>query len=85
MATRETDESKTTRRRSPQRAANPPTVLPARGEISNNARYLMIQKAAYLRAERRGFAPGFELDDWLAAENEIDALLGAAPTSPTSQ
>ena len=32
-----------------------------------------IAIAAYLRAERRGFAPGHELDDWLAAEREIDA------------
>jgi hypothetical protein len=29
-----------------------------------------IARAAYLRAERRGFAPGGELEDWLAAENE---------------
>ncbi len=27
------------------------------------------------RAERRGFAPQAELDDWLAAEAEIDGLL----------
>ena len=32
-----------------------------------------IQVAAYFRAERRGFAPGHELDDWLAAEDEIEA------------
>jgi hypothetical protein len=31
----------------------------------------MIAEAAYYRAERRGFAPGFELEDWLAAEREI--------------
>jgi hypothetical protein len=29
-----------------------------------------IARAAYLRAERRGFAPGAELEDWLAAEEE---------------
>lgn len=29
-------------------------------------------REAYYRAERRGFAPGYELDDWLAAEAEID-------------
>ena len=28
--------------------------------------------AAYYRAERRGFAPGHEVEDWLAAEAEID-------------
>lgn len=32
----------------------------------------MIATAAYYRAERRGFAPGAELEDWLAAEAEID-------------
>jgi hypothetical protein len=29
-----------------------------------------IAAKAYLRAERRGFAPGGELDDWLEAEKE---------------
>jgi Protein of unknown function (DUF2934) len=32
-----------------------------------------IAEAAYWRAARRGFMPGAELDDWLAAEQEIDA------------
>jgi hypothetical protein len=32
-----------------------------------------IAIAAYLRAARRGFAPGAELEDWLAAENEEDS------------
>lgn len=27
--------------------------------------------AAYFRAERRGFVPGHEAEDWLAAEAEI--------------
>jgi hypothetical protein len=29
-----------------------------------------IAKAAYFLAQQRGFAPGHELDDWLAAEKE---------------
>jgi hypothetical protein len=33
----------------------------------------LIAEAAYLRAEQRGFSPGYELDDWLAAEAEINA------------
>jgi hypothetical protein len=37
----------------------------------------MIAEAAYLRAERRGFAGGDEREDWLAAEAEVDALLRA--------
>ncbi len=35
----------------------------------------MVAVAAYLKAEKRGFAPGHEIEDWRAAENEIDALL----------
>ncbi len=31
----------------------------------------LIAEAAYYRAERRGFAPGQEVEDWLAAEQEI--------------
>ncbi len=31
-----------------------------------------IREAAYLRAERRGFEAGHELDDWLAAQEEVD-------------
>jgi hypothetical protein len=32
-----------------------------------------IAERAYWRAERRGFEPGRELDDWLEAEREVDA------------
>ena len=35
----------------------------------------MIAEGAYLRAERRGFVPGHETEDWLAAEADVDALL----------
>ena len=31
----------------------------------------LIAVAAYYRALSRGFDPGHELEDWLAAENEI--------------
>jgi hypothetical protein len=41
----------------------------------------MIAVAAYYRAERRGFAPGSELDDWLAAEADIEALLASRQKS----
>lgn len=39
------------------------------------SRHTMIAEAAYFKAEQRGFAPGQELRDWLAAEREIDARL----------
>ena len=38
-------------------------------------RVLMVAEAAYFRAERRGFLPGGELEDWLAAEAEVERLL----------
>lgn len=38
-------------------------------------REYMIAEAAYYRAERRGFAPGNEMEDWLQAETEIDSLI----------
>jgi|GEM_PF-3316995 len=36
-----------------------------------------IRESAYLRAERRGFSPGAEIEDWLAAEREIDRRVRA--------
>jgi Protein of unknown function (DUF2934) len=43
--------------------------------VTAEARHAMIAESAYLRAERRGFTPGREAEDWLAAEVEVDALL----------
>lgn len=44
----------------------------------------MIAEAAYFRAERRGFEAGCELEDWLAAEAEVDRLPagGEVPIDP---
>jgi hypothetical protein len=41
-------------------------------ESFTDERRIRIALAAYYRAERRGFAPGYEVEDWLAAEAEID-------------
>lgn len=46
--------------------------------LSADERRAMIEQAAYFRAERRGFAPGHELQDWIAAEVEVDQLLAAS-------
>ena len=43
------------------------TVVP----LFNEERHAAIAEAAYFRAQRRGFEPGHELDDWLAAEAEL--------------
>ena len=45
--------------------------------VDHDAWQAMIAVAAYYQAERRGFAPGSELDDWLAAEVEIARQLRA--------
>jgi hypothetical protein len=42
------------------------------GASGADERQRKIELAAYYRAERRGFAPGNELEDWLAAEAEVD-------------
>jgi hypothetical protein len=40
--------------------------------IDAGVRRAMTAEAAYYRAERRGFEPGHELDDWVAAEADIE-------------
>ena len=43
--------------------------------VSAEQRKHYVEMAAFYIAERRGFAPGNPMDDWLAAEAEIDRLL----------
>jgi hypothetical protein len=61
--------------------AKPPEFNPLRfcasATPTAQERHALIAKAAYLRAQRRGFSPGSELDDWLAAEVEVDRQLRA--------
>lgn len=40
------------------------------GEIMDADVQELIRTQAYFRAEKRGFAPGGALDDWLAAEQD---------------
>jgi hypothetical protein len=51
----------------------------APGAISAADRHRLISQAAYLRAKQRSFAAGHEVEDWLAAEREIDAQLAQYP------
>ena len=37
--------------------------------------HAMIAEAAYYKAQKYGFAPGFDFDNWLAAEREINSQL----------
>lgn len=43
--------------------------------IPSEQRKHYVEMAAYYIAERRGFAPGNPLEDWVQAEAEIDRLL----------
>jgi Protein of unknown function (DUF2934) len=43
--------------------------------ITSEERWKLVAIAAYHKAEKRGFAPGSELQDWAEAEQEIDELL----------
>jgi hypothetical protein len=43
--------------------------------IDPNVRLQLVAAEAYFRAERRGFAAGNELEDWVAAEMEVDSRL----------
>jgi hypothetical protein len=55
---------------------------------SDEDRQASIARAAYLRSLSRGFQPGFELEDWLAAEAEVDQRLigeGHAPGGSSSE
>lgn len=45
-------------------------------EITLNERYRMIAEAAYYHAEKRGFLVDDMAADWLAAEADIDRMLG---------
>jgi|HubBroStandDraft_1064217.scaffolds.fasta_scaffold967495_1 hypothetical protein len=79
-------------RRSTAKTADTKSARPTRSQavdaatpapvIDPEQRRALIAQAAYLRAERRNFAPGFEQDDWLSAESEVDTLLtlGVPPT-----
>lgn len=76
--------SQTTRKRAPRKA-------PARAKaaisrvtpfVDPQQRAALIAETAYFRAEKRGFAPGHETEDWLSAEAEVDAKLLASAKAP---
>ncbi len=44
-------------------------------QIDPELRHRMISEAAYQMYEERGFADGYDLDDWLQAESEVERQL----------
>ena len=66
----------TVRKRAPRKAAPPiATAVSFTRFVDPEQRAALIAEAAFFRAEKRGFEPGHEVDDWLAAEMEVDARL----------
>jgi Protein of unknown function (DUF2934) len=45
----------------------------ATSSIDPEVRRQMVAAEAYFRAERRGFAAGQEVEDWIAAEGVVDS------------
>jgi len=45
--------------------------------VTPEERHRLVAEAAYFIAERRGFAAGCDLDDWLQAEAEVERRLDA--------
>ena len=75
--------SSSQRRRSAATVARPSASSTGNGgsSIDETQRREMIATAAFLRAERRGFSSGQEVDDWLSAEEEVDQWIREVDTS----
>jgi len=58
-----------TRRRHEDRGLDQPIT------VTQEERHEMVSVAAYFLAERRGFSPGQELEDWWEAAAVIDQML----------
>jgi hypothetical protein len=84
MSREKTPGSPTVKTRAPRKAAT--RAIKASMNFSSfmgpEERAALIAEAAYYRAEERGFAPGHEIEDWLAAENEVDSRLLRAESPP---
>lgn len=73
MKTRPESAKKTKSNAAPEQAHQVGSVAAATGGDSC-PREQMIAEAAYYHAERRGFAPGNEMSDWLQAEADVEGL-----------
>jgi hypothetical protein len=47
--------------------------------VSSDDLQRLVAEAAYYRAQKRGFEPGYELEDWVEAEAEVKRLIGRSP------
>jgi hypothetical protein len=58
-----------------ERAAEQPFAEGAHDAIDSDLRHRMISEAAYRRYAERGYADGYDVDDWLQAEADVDHVL----------
>lgn len=81
MVTKRASPGKTATKRKARSAAPAAAVLTASAvmtvleSIDPDVRRRLVAAEAYFRAERRGFAAGNELEDWIAAEAAVDSRL----------
>jgi hypothetical protein len=70
-----------------QQADHAEIVHMAEVEAANRAsqRCAMVARAAYFRAQHRGFEPGHELEDWFAAEVEVTNAQQLSTLSPAEE
>jgi hypothetical protein len=78
MAATTTPATRSTRRPAPKTTKT--NLRPLRADvvaavIDPDHRRALIAQVAYYRAERRGFEPGYDAEDWLSAEAEVDTAL----------
>lgn len=62
-------------RTSPNQSSDP--AITWRGSFSLVQREAMIREAAFKRYAQRGYTHGHDIEDWLAAETELDTGLSA--------
>lgn len=77
VARGKTKESSGTMPASTKKPAPKPKATKPKSAVPAEQRANYVEVAAYYIAERRGFAPGDPLADWIEAEAEIDRLLAS--------
>ena len=58
-----------------------PSIPKVTAPVATPAHHEVVKTAVYYLAERRGFTPGSELQDWLAAEASIHSSVDTTQTA----
>lgn len=66
----------------PANPKNAPETAFWQGAFDLDQREAMIRDAAYYHYAKRGYTPGHDFDDWLAAEAEIERRMAESPEFP---